>query len=309
MSDIEAKTTHEILSLYRDMNPLDWWMSCLVGILTAFAVQNELSQSRLAEVMIKHAIHSDDEEEARTATKWSFPLLLIMRIRNQVLAPLVVVTAPILAIENGLDALNVALNVMAILFVFEFDDGVFYGLLTQPQREYLEGVDIECSPRENRDLFWMLMLVILGTPVATVLPLILYDPRWQINGGTDPSRVYAAASEGVFAWTFCNGEDCFARVDPTQTCVFIVCAIVFGTMGILHTLISGVNEKVWQSKKKLLFWVLSLCTTLLLVFVGTYIGWYSPYMKTISPPAPPPSPPLASAPGSSASQSLPAPMG
>ena len=79
MSDIEAKTTHEILSLYRDMNPLDWWMSCLVGILTAFAVQSELSQSRLAEVMIKHAIHSDDEEEARTATKWSFPLLLIMR--------------------------------------------------------------------------------------------------------------------------------------------------------------------------------------------------------------------------------------
>ena len=34
----------------------------------------------------------------------------------QVMVPITVVTAPILAIENGLDALSVALNVMAILY-------------------------------------------------------------------------------------------------------------------------------------------------------------------------------------------------
>ena len=115
--------------------------------------------------MIKQAMHSEDEEESRVAMKWSFPLLLIMRVRNQLLAPLVVVTAPILAIENGLNALNVALNVMAILFIFDFDDGVFIGLLTQRQREYLENVEIVCSPSENRDLFWMVNLVIVGTPM------------------------------------------------------------------------------------------------------------------------------------------------
>ena len=32
------------------------------------------------------------------------------------MVPITVVTAPILAIENGLDALSVALNVMAILY-------------------------------------------------------------------------------------------------------------------------------------------------------------------------------------------------
>jgi hypothetical protein len=298
MSDIEAKTTHEILELYRDMNTLDWWMSFLVGLLTAFAVQSELSQSRLAEVMIKHAMHSDDAEEARTAARWSVPLLVLMRIRNQVLVPLVVVTAPILAIENGLDALSVALNVMAILFVFELDDGVFQALLTQHQKEYLEGVDIECSPRENRDLFWMVALVILGTPLANMLPLLLYDPRWQINGGTQPGDVLAAAGSGVFEWTFCSGGHCYARVDPTQTCVWIVCVLVFGTMGVLHTLISGVNERVWQSRKRVLFWALSLLTTMLLVVVGTYIGWYSPYTKTFPPPSPPP-PPLAPLPAAS----------
>jgi multisubunit Na+/H+ antiporter MnhB subunit len=293
MSDIEAKTTPDILSLYQDMNTLDWWMSILVGFLTAFSVQSELSQSRLAEVMIKQAMHSEDEEESRMAIKWSFPLMLIMRVRNQVLAPLVVVTAPILAIENGLNALNVALNVMAILFIFDFDDGVFLGLLTQQQREYLENVDIVCSPSENRDLFWMVTLVILGTPLATVLPLLLYDPRWQPIFATDPGSVMAAKGEGVFSWTFCSGDGCYARVDPTQTCVWIVCVLVFGTMGILHTLVSGVNEKVWQSRKKLLFWALSLITTILLILLGAFLGWYSPYTKTFPPPSPPP---LAAAP-------------
>ena len=69
---------------------------------------------------------------------------------------------------------------------------------------------------------------------ATVLPLILYDPRWQVDLSdptADPGDVMASDRDGhgPFSWSFCgrNG-DCFARVDPTQTCVWIVCLLVFG---------------------------------------------------------------------------------
>ena len=51
------------------------------------------------------------------------PLILIEKLRLQVLVPVTVVTCPILAIENGVNAQSVALNVMAVLFIFDFDDG------------------------------------------------------------------------------------------------------------------------------------------------------------------------------------------
>ena len=74
MSDIENMDTSDILSNYQSMRYLDWYMSILVGLLTAFSVQNELTQARLAEVMIKHAMASDDEAVAIVAMRWSIPL-------------------------------------------------------------------------------------------------------------------------------------------------------------------------------------------------------------------------------------------
>ena len=74
---------------------------------------------------------------------WAAPLVLLQKLRQFVLVPLTVATAPILAITQELDALDVALNVMAILFVFDLDDLAFAALLSRPQRAYLEGVQKE----------------------------------------------------------------------------------------------------------------------------------------------------------------------
>ena len=46
-----------------------------------------------------------------------------MRVRHDFLTPLIIATAPILALA-GLDALDVALNSLAILFIFDVDDQV-----------------------------------------------------------------------------------------------------------------------------------------------------------------------------------------
>ena len=64
-----------------------------------------------------------DEAERAIALWWCVPLILIEKLRLQVLVPVTVVTCPILAIENGVNAQSVALNVMAVLFIFDFDDG------------------------------------------------------------------------------------------------------------------------------------------------------------------------------------------
>ena len=183
--------------------------------------------------------------------------------------------------------INSHMQVMAILFIFDFDDGAFQGFFNQHQREYLESVEIVCSPRENREMAWMVGLSIVGTPLATILPLVLYDPRWQINAGTDPGAVMAAMQQGVFGWSFCSGPDCYARVDPTQTCVFFVCLVVFGTVGVVVTLFTGINERVWRNPKSLAFWVVSLVATISLTVACSYVTWFAPYTAGMPPPSPP----------------------
>jgi hypothetical protein len=98
----------------------------------------------------------------------------------------------------------------------------------------------------------------------------------------------AAVQQGVFGWSFCSGPDCYARVDPTQTCVFFVCLLVFGTVGVILTLFTGINEQVWRNPKSLAFWLVSLIATISLCFACSYVTWFAPYTAGMPPPSPPP---------------------
>ena len=97
----------------------------------------------------------------------------------------------------------------------------------------------------------------------------------------------AAMQQGVFGWSFCSGPDCYARVDPTQTCVFFVCLVVFGTVGVVVTLFTGINERVWRNPKSLAFWVVSLVATISLTVACSYVTWFAPYTAGMPPPSPP----------------------
>ena len=94
MGDIAPLTVPDILSLYKDMGRLDWFMSLLVAFLTAFSVQSEMTQARLAEMMVRKATlfgpdrlegTADDSQHVWSSILWAIPLILIQRVRLQVI--------------------------------------------------------------------------------------------------------------------------------------------------------------------------------------------------------------------------------
>ena len=153
---------------------------------------------------------------------------------------------------------------------------MFSTIFTARQQEYLEGVDIEASPEENADLLALIVFALFSTPLAFLLPLLLYDPRWQINGGAEPSAVMASTRGGVFAWSW---NSSLSTSDPTQMTVWMVCLLVYGVGAQLLLL-----QKAFRERKLLradrtacihlvLSWVVSSALTLLCV----YLAWHAPY--------------------------------
>ena len=270
ISDVDELTTDDILTLFCDMGRLDYGMSVLVALLMSFLVYGEMQQARVAELQIKRATLSDDPETANRAFYWSGALILIQRLRHQFLVPLTVITAPILAVENGVDALNVALNVMAILFVFDFDDGAFNALLSQSQRDYFESIEIVIPTDELRMQARLFFISLAASVLAFLMPIILYDPRWQIESGVDPSQVMAVAGGGILEWSFDATND---YIHPTHMCVWIGCLICFGTLGLVMAGIDAIVDQVWQDRRRLMHFALTFAVSAGITFVCTYTTW------------------------------------
>lgn len=142
LSDVENLTVMELKDLFLEMSSMDYYMLVVVAILSAMIVYGETSQARTAEAMLREAFVSDATPNRAAVVFWGFPLLVAQKARRNVLVPITVCTAPVLAIHSGVDALNVALNVMAILFVFDFDDSIFSIILSNRQKAYLETVEV-----------------------------------------------------------------------------------------------------------------------------------------------------------------------
>ena len=69
----------------------------------------------------------------RIAPAWKFVLSLLGGIRRWTFLPILVVTAPILVLNKGGDALSVCFNTVAVLFLCEIDN-LLYAIL-MPERE------------------------------------------------------------------------------------------------------------------------------------------------------------------------------
>ena len=69
---------------------------------------------------------------------WHVALLCLMALKNCVNVPLVVVSAPLMAIYRGANAVNTALSTVGILFTIELDNIVFESALGDRTRKYLE---------------------------------------------------------------------------------------------------------------------------------------------------------------------------
>lgn len=57
LSDVDALEVDDILSLYKEMNPLDWTMGVLVSFLTAFSVYSEVRERGRAGELASSSAH------------------------------------------------------------------------------------------------------------------------------------------------------------------------------------------------------------------------------------------------------------
>ena len=80
-----------VLVQFTEMHTLDWFMHILLCILVGFVVHQELEQSQIAGMMVTQAFEDD---AGKVSVGWSLPLFFILRVRQHILIPLTVATAP-----------------------------------------------------------------------------------------------------------------------------------------------------------------------------------------------------------------------
>jgi hypothetical protein len=222
LGNIEEMAVQDIFSQYQEMRNLDYYMHVLLALMVGFVVNAELQQARVAELMIWKACASNDPGAAASAQLWAIPLLLIQRGRYLMLVPITVMCSPILAIQDGLDAKDVALNVMAILFVLDFDDGAFSCFLSKPQHKYLESVETTLTAADHNFLTWQIVFSVLASLAACVLPVVLFDPRWKMSDADEQPNAEVWAGF-------------FAPHEPLKSCSLLG-TLSFGSVAMLQLL-------------------------------------------------------------------------
>lgn len=255
LAAVDGMQPEDISEKYMDMHTLDWFMHILLMLLIGASALSELEQSRICDIQIFDAFASDDPAIARSA-RWGFPMLAVQKCRQLLLVPITLSTAPILAIESGLDALSMALNVMAILFIMEVDESCFAYFFSRPQREYLESVEIALTEATQTHLSWLAVGTFICTFTSVLFPIILYDPNALFAGGVPFSGWFS--SEG--------GE-------PVKT-LTLLASSVFSVMHMLELSFEAVKAKVWSAPRlHMLLYAWQLALSGLVIYVSISTGF------------------------------------
>jgi len=115
------------------------FMVLMTALVSGFSVHAEMHSTRVAEVMLRQAYES--------ASTWSehgtvLVLLMTQKIRHNYMIPTVLASAPILGLENQISSYQIALNALAILFIFDIDNQLFDYVYTTRQKAYLTAVEL-----------------------------------------------------------------------------------------------------------------------------------------------------------------------
>merc|ERR1711924_214472 len=138
-------------------------MHVLLGLVTASCIHCEILDIRLAEIMLNEGAASDDDATAAAARWWWLPLSFLQKLRLNALLPMVAVASPMLAVFNGIDAFDAALNVLAVLFILEVDDLAYTMALSKRQQELLESMEYRVSASDQRLVDSTIIFAVLAT--------------------------------------------------------------------------------------------------------------------------------------------------
>ena len=85
LAAVDQMGTTDILGEFRSMHILDWFMHITLCFLIGFTVHTELEQSKICDIQIVQACHSDDPAISACAKWWSAPLMIIQKMRQLVI--------------------------------------------------------------------------------------------------------------------------------------------------------------------------------------------------------------------------------
>ena len=123
----------------RYANVYDFIMLALCTFLVGHAVIKERGEIRAVRFLIFYEL----TEKKNPNWFWLNCYGELMNFRDLCLLPLVIATVPIFALALGMDALNIALNALAVLFILEVDNSMFSVALTERQKGYFASVEIK----------------------------------------------------------------------------------------------------------------------------------------------------------------------
>ena len=109
-------------------------------IRTSYAI----THSRLMETSM--GLH-DGQRSVHSA--WLVFLSEIGALRHCCVLPLVISTVPMFGLGMGLDALTVALNSLAVLFILEVDNTMYPMMLSTRQQEYISALEVFAAHSER----------------------------------------------------------------------------------------------------------------------------------------------------------------
>ena len=250
LANLDHMSESEIIDTFTKMHDLDWFMHIVAWMLISANVLTETRQSQICELQVLQANMSDDPNVVANARLWTPLLVFLQKARQLVLIPLTVATAPILAIDDGVDALDVALNVMAIMFILDLDDSVLT-YLSRSQLQYLSKVDIQIESRHLRAMKLLPYGIQACAFFSTLFLMLLYHPVFVGYGTKMP---------GIFK----GGE-------PIKT-ITLVSNLCFGALAFSNLAFKAYHDPAWRKGIGACTMVWEIVTALLCLGLSIILG-------------------------------------
>lgn len=242
----------------------------------AGCIHSDMHNAYVAELMLSANVDHRDGKTAAAARMWWLPLVMMQRVRVVALLPLAAVTGPMLAITEGIDAFNSALNVMAILFILDVDDLFFPFLLSGHQQRMVEAIEFSVPHSLQRAIDFVAAAALVATLLSTLLIIIITKSIAEDISNAEPltnvvwysthtQRLVSALRNRIFHWHDDGGSE---PKYLTHLYFVIISVLSFASQSWLFSIYSAITK----GRRGERFVALRCVVELLFTFAAMVVG-------------------------------------
>lgn len=154
----------------RQATVFDWAMLLLCTLLVASQVNREMREIRTVRCLVYQFCI---EAPPKSPSPWLLVCLEATTLRHCCVVSVVISTVPIFALGMGMDALSVALNALAVLFILELDNHAYALLLSSRQQEFFGSFVCQFPAKYHPGSKREAAIDVICTFVAVVAPILV----------------------------------------------------------------------------------------------------------------------------------------